>query len=196
MKCDEVREYLHDYLDNELSYSLRQALDEHFVECLSCQEVIESYRKLRALLQLRTVSDPGKEYWLRSWIKIKKALPARSYAIRIRTAERMSEPAQHRQKWVRHAVGYAAVILFMVLTFGTIFLFNHTAQTSHLIANRDSEYILIYDEQTEQEILVKQTIPSELQPDFAFAAYTRAAFGGFDPVSKGMGLMMVEAVDK
>ena len=81
MKCHEIRDNVQDYIDNEVPYTIRQVIDEHMVECVECHAFLESYRKLNAILTLRSVPDPGEAYWKVTWEKIRKRMPARSYAL-------------------------------------------------------------------------------------------------------------------
>ncbi|RMD98330.1 MAG: hypothetical protein D6814_07760 [Calditrichaeota bacterium] len=197
MRCHEIRNVLQDYLDNDIPYSVKQVIDEHIVECMHCREYLESYRKLSAILQLRSVPDPPAAYWKSTWKKIKKRLPARNYPLAsvrstsVRAASQLSWRMFFRP---RLALVFFGLVAFMALS--AYWMSSVIAHRPDTVSMQDAEYVLTYDDNTQQEILVRQFYPSEFQPDFAFAAYSKAAIGGFDPVSKGMGFVNAEATSK
>jgi anti-sigma factor RsiW len=54
MHCDEVLAELSNYVDDDLSAELRQALEDHLKACHTCEVLVDSLRKT-----LRIVSDSG-----------------------------------------------------------------------------------------------------------------------------------------
>ncbi len=200
MYCREIQDHLQDYIDNDLPYSIKQAIDEHLLECLDCHEEVERYRKLNALLQLRSVPDPGATYWRKTWQKIRQQLPASLLKMPVTepVAPRTEKGGfrQYLNELFRPAAAMvaAAVLLLVAVLLGSYhFYFSHHAQ---FVAERTIDYKLYMDDQNAQSVLANNPVPSDWQPDITFAAISKAAVGGIDPVSKGVGLSQVEAVGK
>ena len=192
MNCINARDYLLDYIDNELPYSIRQEMEEHLSECLPCKAELDSFKKAISLLQLRSVPEPEAVYWDSTWESIVPELAAPATRIglprliqktRFHLPERLFKPA--------FAVAAAVLILGLVGTY-----WYHGNAKSDKIANYETEYNLIFDDATGQGMLVGRTVPSELQPDIAYMAYSRAALGGIDPISKSAALMEMEEASK
>ncbi len=76
MLCEHARDYLLDYMDNELPAVLQQELAEHLRACAECQEEAEALRKTGLLLQLRAVPEPAAEYWEKAWSGIRSRTAA------------------------------------------------------------------------------------------------------------------------
>ncbi|MDQ7066128.1 MAG: zf-HC2 domain-containing protein [candidate division KSB1 bacterium] len=200
MYCSEIRDHLQDYIDNDLPYSIKQMIDEHLLECLDCHEEVERYRKLNALLQLRSVPDPGPKYWRATWKKIQQQMPAR---VLLLSASIRPEPAASRNRFWHHmmkafrpaaAIAAAAVLLLLAVLVGSYHFY--LSQRAGFVAERTVEYELYMDDQNAQAELTSSAVPSDWQPDITFAAISKAAIGGIDPVSKGVGLSQVEAVGR
>ena len=85
MLCEHARDYLLDYMDNELPGVLQQELAEHLRACAECQEELEALRKTGLLLQLRAVPEPAAEYWEKAWSSIRARTTATVLPLSSRT---------------------------------------------------------------------------------------------------------------
>ena len=194
MNCIQARDHLLDYLDNELPYSLRQEMEEHLAECLACKAELDSFKRTISLLQLRSVPEPQATYWDRTWQSISGELP--TPAINIRLPRILPKPRLRLlRRLPRPAWALTFAVAMLVLGwFGVYWYQDYSKRTP--VAHYEIEYSLILDEATDQGVLVGTTVPSELQPDIAYMAYSRAALGGIDPISKSVALMEMEEASK
>ncbi len=193
IRCNEVRQHLQDYIDNEVPYSIRQEIDEHLLGCLSCHAELESYRRLSAILQLRSVPDPGKTYWQLTWKRIQRRLPATPVVLA--AGRKAPKPTSGLWEYLKPALSLVAMLALLLAGFLGMQQYKLSARPQ-LVADQSVEYELYYDDRADQEVLVRQAVSTDLRPDITFAAFSRAAIGGFDPVSKGVGMVLVEAEKK
>ena len=63
MDCKEFENHLQDYLDNNTSTSIAQAIEEHLNQCTACRCELDAYKKTSLLVQLRNVPQPDESYW-------------------------------------------------------------------------------------------------------------------------------------
>lgn len=196
MNCKELEKYYQDYLDNELPLSLRQVVEDHISTCVACHDKIDAYRQVITLVQLRSVAEPPQAYWEQTWGELQSRLTASISALRAPAAqmldrERASQSASGRMGsflWFA-----AAVFALFVLTGVWSRVATSTKPTTFY---RVIEYTLTYDQNAEDYVKLQKTLPIESLPDAEFTAYTRAAVGGIDPVSKGVVFMQAEAIIK
>ncbi len=47
MTCDEVKEQLSSFIDNELDTKQRTLMEEHLPQCIACQKELETFRQLK-----------------------------------------------------------------------------------------------------------------------------------------------------
>ena len=64
MRCEEVRELLQDYLDDELDPGQAGQMDEHIGSCTGCQEELAAYRSLLVKASgLYSEVEPPRDLW-------------------------------------------------------------------------------------------------------------------------------------
>lgn len=194
MNCEQIRHYVCDYLDNELPFMLQQTVDEHCTQCIACKKLIEEYKKTSLLLQLRSVPDPGETYFANTWNIVCERMRARTVTL----PNILSLPPQ--PSWLtrllrRPALVFAtAAVLILVSIFGLYWLRQQGQSTEEYVDN-DIEYIVLpQDWQPERPDF--GVIPARFQPEVEFSAYSKAAIGGIDPISKSAVIRHVEAVSK
>jgi anti-sigma factor RsiW len=109
MKCEEVHRLLDVYLDGELDFAQRLELEQHLVDCPSCQSLIEENQEFRAFFATNVITYQA---------------PARLEA-RVRAAlrqEQAKEPSSlFLQPWI-----YATAIVVAALFFAFNILFPRT----------------------------------------------------------------------
>ena len=52
MKCNEIREKLSLYLDDELNEDEKKLIDEHLESCHECKKEFEEYKKIISILNM------------------------------------------------------------------------------------------------------------------------------------------------
>jgi hypothetical protein len=194
MKCEQIQHYVCDYLDNELPLTLQQTVDEHCAQCMSCKKLIEEYKKTSLLLQLRSVPDPGEAYFANTWNIVCERMRARTVTLP-NTRFLPPQPSWFTRFMRRPALVFAtAAGLVFVSVFGLYWLRQQDRNVEEYVDN-DIEYIVLpQDWQPERPDF--GVIPARFQPEAEFSAYSKAAIGGIDPISKSAVIRQVEAVSK
>jgi len=65
--CDEYKELLMGYLDDELTDEQKQKLNEHLVQCHQCAEELEEFKKLKAITDEVALVEPEDRLWQDYW---------------------------------------------------------------------------------------------------------------------------------
>ncbi|MCA9744250.1 MAG: zf-HC2 domain-containing protein [Deferribacteres bacterium] len=193
MHCDEIQRYLCDYVDNELPQTLQQVVDEHCEQCIQCKNIIAEYKKTSLLLQLRAVPDPGDTYFENTWNVVTERMRARTLAM-----PNIALPSQSTSWLTRFmrrpvlAFATAAMVIFVSIT--GYYLLKDMQNTEEYVDN-DIEYIVL-PANWQPEPPDFGVVPTSFQPEAEFSAYSRAAIGGIDPISKSAVFQQVESVAK
>ena len=67
MTCDDHKDLLMGYLDNELSAEQRQQFEEHLAGCGECAGELEEFKKLKAITDEVTLVEPEDRIWQDYW---------------------------------------------------------------------------------------------------------------------------------
>ncbi len=67
MTCDDHKDLMMGYLDNELSDEQRQRFEEHLAGCGECAGELEEFRKLKAITDEVTLVEPENRMWQEYW---------------------------------------------------------------------------------------------------------------------------------
>ena len=67
MTCDDHKDLLMGYLDNELSDEQRQRFEEHLAGCGECAGELEEFKKLKAITDEVTLVEPEDRMWQEYW---------------------------------------------------------------------------------------------------------------------------------
>ncbi len=67
MTCNDYKDLMMGYLDNELSTEQKQTFDSHLSACKQCQTELKSFRKLKAITDDVTLSEPEDRIWEQYW---------------------------------------------------------------------------------------------------------------------------------
>lgn len=106
MNCIEAQQFLHDYVDDQLTDISRQSVDEHLGHCLSCRRELDSLQSLLAAAQgLPSEIRPPRDLWPGVESRLSSARTVRPEFRRLANQEPFP--------WLRLA---AAVITLLVLS--------------------------------------------------------------------------------
>jgi anti-sigma factor RsiW len=194
MNCDRIQYFMFDYIDNELPASLQQEVEDHCAQCINCKTRIEEYKKTALLLQLRSVPDPGDAYFDTTWNVVRERMRARTVSL---PDIRFSPP---RLSWLsrffkRPAMVFATAAAFVLTCIVGIYWLQQVQETNEYVDN-DIEYHIVLPKDWQPERPDFGVIPAKFQPEVEFSAYSKAAIGGIDPISKSIVIRQVEAVSK
>ncbi|HLB74620.1 MAG TPA: zf-HC2 domain-containing protein [Sedimentisphaerales bacterium] len=67
MVCDDYKDLLMGYLDNELSDEQRRRFEEHLAGCPDCAGELEEFKKLKAITDEVTLVEPEDRIWQDYW---------------------------------------------------------------------------------------------------------------------------------
>ena len=67
MTCDDYKDLMMGYLDNELSDEQRQRFEEHLAGCGECASELEEFKKLKAITDEVTLVEPEDRMWQEYW---------------------------------------------------------------------------------------------------------------------------------
>ncbi len=101
---EEIVLYMHEYLDNELSYEKEQILKEHLQQCSSCQKHFQELKRTVAYIKSTSHIKPSNDFTLNVMANLPKE--KRSASVK---------------RWFRHHPLLAAASLFILLMGGGIF---------------------------------------------------------------------------
>jgi predicted anti-sigma-YlaC factor YlaD len=65
--CDDYKDLMMGYLDNELSDEQRQRFEEHLAGCGECASELEEFKKLKAITDEVTLVEPEDRMWQEYW---------------------------------------------------------------------------------------------------------------------------------
>ena len=94
----------------------------------------------------------------------------------------------------RPALVFASAAIVLIASITGFYWLNQAAEAEEYVDN-DIEYIVLpADWQPERPHF--GVVPATYQPEAEFSAYSRAAIGGIDPISKSAVIQQVESVAK
>ena len=67
MVCDDHKDQLMGYLDNELSEEERRRFEEHLAGCSNCASELEEFKKLKAITDELSLAEPEEKVWQDYW---------------------------------------------------------------------------------------------------------------------------------
>ena len=67
MTCNDYKDLLMGYLDNELSDEQRQQFEKHLAGCPECASELEEFRKLKTITDEVTLVEPEDRMWQEYW---------------------------------------------------------------------------------------------------------------------------------
>ena len=67
MTCDEYKDLMMGYLDDELSNEQKHTFSEHLASCQSCQNELEEFKKLKAITDDVALMEPEDKIWEQYW---------------------------------------------------------------------------------------------------------------------------------
>ncbi|MBN2271446.1 MAG: zf-HC2 domain-containing protein [Sedimentisphaerales bacterium] len=67
MVCDDYKDLLMGYLDNELSAEQRRRFEEHLAGCSDCTAELEEFKKLKAITDEFSLAEPEDRIWQDYW---------------------------------------------------------------------------------------------------------------------------------
>ena len=70
MACDDYKDLLMSYLDDELSGEQRRQFEEHLVGCPDCAGELEEFKKLKAITDEVALVEPEDRIWQDYWSNI------------------------------------------------------------------------------------------------------------------------------
>ncbi len=186
MLCEHAREYLLDYMDNELPAVFEQELAEHVRACLECREELEALRKTGLLLQLRAVPEPPAAYWEKAWT-----------GIRARTAARVVPMSPHKvlqmPSWLRAPVmGWRSRLAVAALVIAGIAgaLFSLRSEMQPLADNKSLPF------EIQLQPVAQEDLTAEMERQMEILTYISTAAVTLDPISKSARFAKLEDIRK
>ena len=67
MTCDNYRDLMMGYLDNELDEDQKSRFEQHLAGCRECTEELKEFRKLKAITDEVTLVEPEDRIWQQYW---------------------------------------------------------------------------------------------------------------------------------
>lgn len=67
MTCDNYRDLMMGYLDNELDNEQKNRFEQHLVGCKECTDELKEFRKLKAITDEVTLVEPEDRIWQQYW---------------------------------------------------------------------------------------------------------------------------------
>ena len=67
MTCNNYKDLMMGYLDDELSDEQRIKFKEHLTDCSDCREELEDFKKLKAITDDVTLMEPEDKIWQQYW---------------------------------------------------------------------------------------------------------------------------------
>ena len=67
MTCQNYRDSMMAYLDNELDDEQRQAFEAHLASCSKCSEELEEFKKLKQITDSVELAEPEDRIWQQYW---------------------------------------------------------------------------------------------------------------------------------
>lgn len=70
MACEDYKDLIMGYLDNELEDEQRRAFEEHLASCPQCQGEVEDFRRIIQVTDEVTLAEPEDRVWQQYWSSI------------------------------------------------------------------------------------------------------------------------------
>lgn len=70
MTCEDYKELLMGYLDEELSNEEKKRLEEHLKDCAACTEELKEFRKLKQITDEVALVEPEDKIWQAYWSNV------------------------------------------------------------------------------------------------------------------------------
>ncbi len=70
MACEDCKDLIMGYLDNELEDEQRRAFEEHLASCPQCQGEVEEFRRIIQVTDEVTLAEPEDRIWQQYWSSI------------------------------------------------------------------------------------------------------------------------------
>jgi predicted anti-sigma-YlaC factor YlaD len=67
MTCNNYKDLMMGYLDDELSGEQRTTFQQHLTDCSDCRQELEEFRKLKAITDDVTLMEPEDKIWQQYW---------------------------------------------------------------------------------------------------------------------------------
>ena len=67
MKCENIKELMMGYLDDEISNEERKIFEEHLIQCEDCTSELEEYKKLKEVTDTMQLTEPEEKVWNTYW---------------------------------------------------------------------------------------------------------------------------------
>ncbi|KAA3659123.1 MAG: hypothetical protein DWQ10_09555 [Calditrichaeota bacterium] len=185
MDCREFENYLQDYLDNETSSSVSQAIEEHLNQCTSCRCELDAYKKASLLVQLRNVPQPEENYWETTYDKIQDEMSASilqmSPNAQSPEAVKQDDGLPEHINWpkrISYFISIAALVVFMITGYWV---------SNEIAEKPDEEFSTVIVVEPEWRVMTaNQSLYENFAPDADFSKFSGAAMGVISPVSQGL----------
>ncbi|WMJ78944.1 MULTISPECIES: DUF4349 domain-containing protein [unclassified Sedimentibacter] len=115
MNCNEVRDNLSLYIDNELSEEEKKLMDEHLDNCPECRSELEDYRKLIQMLNELPDEEPPAGYCDRLHKKLMKAASEDIEATKTSDIQEVYSKRSGKFKWMKYGSLAAAFVLVLLV---------------------------------------------------------------------------------
>ena len=67
MACEDYKDLMMGYLDEELSAEQIRSFEEHLTTCKQCSSQLQEFRQLKAITDQMTLIEPGDRLWQQYW---------------------------------------------------------------------------------------------------------------------------------
>lgn len=114
MTCDQARQLLHGYLDDELDLATALQMQQHLQGCAVCTKELEAAQAVR-----NAVMQPAVYYSAPSALRERLAKSLRSEAAKLEARD----AATHRMAWWRRPMAFSGLAAALLLTISSILLF-------------------------------------------------------------------------
>ncbi len=118
MNCNDVKDNLSLYIDDELNEDEKKLMDEHLKNCPECSRELEEYKKLIQMLNELPDEEPPAGYCKRLHEKLMNAkLTEKEESEIAKITDAPKKIGNSRFKWVKYA-GLAASLVLILLVYG------------------------------------------------------------------------------
>lgn len=105
MNCNEIKDMLPLYIDDELDDKEKKLVEEHIEKCENCKKELEEYKKIIYMLQNMTEEEPPKGYCKRLHEKLLKT--------------KVEKKISTRSRWIKYGSIAAAFVLVVSAIYAT-----------------------------------------------------------------------------
>ena len=135
MNCNEVRDKLSLYLDDELNEKEKKLMDEHLKNCPECSSELKGYRKIIQLLNELPNEEPPEGYCKRLHERLLNAglnsdSPANTESKASKIVNFSKNGKVRRYRWTKYA-GIAAALVLILLVYNL----NNGSKSSNMAGN-------------------------------------------------------------